>query len=119
MLCQVMLQYQDSGGFEVVSVAGYYRSQETCWSLCMCVCVRVCVSKASATYISHFQSIKLDLLSLNSMEPVIYIVHFVHASELHKQGRDKEVEFEVSYTSKEEYLLDDLSAESWHQLVKR
>jgi len=38
---------------------------------------------------------------------------------LHRQGKDAEVQFEVSYSSEEEYQLDTLTPESLSHLAKR
>lgn len=38
---------------------------------------------------------------------------------LHKQGRDAEVEFEVSYSTEQEYQLNNLTPESLSDLAER
>ena len=60
------------------------------------------------------------------LEKLIVIHHYstftcsaVINSDLHMQRKDEDVKFEVSYTTKEEYELDDLSPLAWSQLAKK
>ena len=84
---------------------------------------RVFTMDPDSLILTGYQQYHLNITKANGITKIAFINHnnsFVQTcTELHQNGSQEKPQFELSYSTLEEYELSDLSPQSWADLVER